>query len=528
MIRKALMGVILISFAAGAAVEARTFKIASYNVENLFDMVNNGSEYDQYIPGEYGWNEKILRIKVDHLVRVISDLNADVIALQEVESSRALKRLQRALKAKGAHYPHQTIARAKPSTVKCAVLSKFPITGTDEIFVNKGARTILKVTLSVDTHPFILFINHWKSKNGPESRRILYAKALKAAIGALAPHTDFVVLGDFNSNYNEYLTFRDDGRSNDTHGRTGINQVLGTVLDQQPVDETMLTKHTARKLLYNLWLESEEKERWSYQFRGRKNSIDNILVPQSLYDHKGISYQDNSFARFDPSYLFKKKYIYRWQLAKNGKGRHLGRGFSDHLPIYAVFTTIPFVSETAAKVKPQTTSIANLYKADTGAVNYRLDNCAVIYKHKNNAIIKQAGGRAIYLYKSGSPLKSGKIYQLTVKRLKNYKGLREIIAIADIHKTGAIKQWQQYLLHDPAVNLERPEFQNEVIHKIEGTYQYGSLHYGDNQKICLYFGKTDRLKPPENSKVILRRVRIGYYNCPEISIEKPEQIQCLK
>jgi len=91
MIKKALTAVLLITLAAGATVYARSFKIASYNVENLFDMHNNGSEYDQYIPGEYGWNEKILRIKVANLARVISDLNADVIALQEVETSRALR-----------------------------------------------------------------------------------------------------------------------------------------------------------------------------------------------------------------------------------------------------------------------------------------------------------------------------------------------------------------------------------------------------------------------------------------------------
>jgi Skp family chaperone for outer membrane proteins len=57
MIKKTLISILLITLAASATVYARTFKIASYNVENLFDMVNNRSEYDQYIPGEYGCNE---------------------------------------------------------------------------------------------------------------------------------------------------------------------------------------------------------------------------------------------------------------------------------------------------------------------------------------------------------------------------------------------------------------------------------------------------------------------------------------
>jgi len=412
--------------------------------------------------------------------------------------------------------------------VKCAVLSKFPITDTQEIFVKKGSRTILKVTLSVEKHPFIMFVCHWKSKSGPESRRILYAGALKTAIDALDPQTDFVVLGDFNSNYNEFHTFRKDKRLNDTYGRTGINHILGTIQNNRLVDEAMLAESDAKAYLYNLWLETEESDRWSHKFFWKKGSIDNILVPQSLYDNKGISYQDNSFARFTPSYLFKKNTTYRWQLADKGKGRHLGRGFSDHLPISAIFTTRPFEADTVASTvsdKPEVTSIANLYKVKTGAVNYRLDNCAVIYKHKGSAIIKQAGGRAIFVYKTAAQLKWGKIYQLTVKRLENYKGLREITKIADVHEIADIDQWHRYLHRDFTVDLAVSEFQNEVIGRIEGIYQYGSLHYGDNKKICLYFGNKEKLRPQENSKIVLRHVRISFYNCPQIVIEKTDQIR---
>jgi len=528
MIKKTLISVILITLVVSATVYALTFKIASYNVQNLFDMHNNGSEYDQYIPGEYGWNEKILRIKVANLARVISDLNADVIALQEVETSRVLRRLQRALKAKGLHYPYQKIAGAKPSTVKCAVLSKFPIIGTQEIFVKKGSRTILNVTLSIDKQPLILFVNHWKSKRGPESRRILYAKALKAEIDALPLQTDFIILGDLNSNYNEYLTFREDAKLNDTNGRTGINHIIGTIQNKRMVDETMLTEQTAKALMYNLWLESGDRDRWSYQYGRRKDSIDNIIVPQSLYDNRGVSYQDNSFAKFDPPYLFKNNYIYRWQLADNGKGRHKGRGFSDHLPIYAMFTTRSFVSETAASpvsTQPQTTSIANLYKVNAGQVNYLLDNCAVIYKHNGNAIIKQPGGRAVFVYRSGAKLKLGKIYQLNVKRLKDYNGLREITQIAGIRLIGAIDKWRHYWLNDLTTDLNEIRLQNEVIDKIKGVYKHGFLHYGGNRKIRLHFKKNSALKLPDNVSVVLRRVRIGFYNHPQIVIEKAGQIK---
>ncbi|CAD7771821.1 MAG: hypothetical protein KIIPBIDF_00327 [Candidatus Methanoperedenaceae archaeon GB50] len=38
----------------------------------------------------------------------------------------------------------------------------------------------------------------------------------------------------------------------------------------------------------------------------------------------------------------KENTIYRWQRDKNGMGRHLGKGYSDHLPIFAYFSTEPF------------------------------------------------------------------------------------------------------------------------------------------------------------------------------------------
>ncbi|MDI6687595.1 MAG: hypothetical protein QME06_05165, partial [Desulfobacterales bacterium] len=85
-----------------------------------------------------------------------------------------------------------------------------------------------------------------------------------------------------------------------------------------------------------------DKKRWSYNFFGEKNSHDSIIVSKGLYDKNGISYTDNSFDRFTPDYLFKGKALYQWQRTDKGKGEHLGKGYSDHLPIFACFSTEPF------------------------------------------------------------------------------------------------------------------------------------------------------------------------------------------
>lgn len=533
---KPILSCTLLLLCSTTPLEAKTFKVASYNVENLFDITKDGTEYTEYIPNTgYGWNREIFEIKVANIAEVIKDLQADIVALQEVESRKALIALRNKLKVSGKDYPYWEIADSKSTAIKSAVLSKFPIVEKKEIQISgKFARSILRVTLDIDGNLLVLFINHWKSKRGPESRRVAYAKKLKQETDKLKNNADFILIGDFNSNYNEYETFKSSSRLNDTAGITGINHILQTVKGSSMVNETVLTEQTSNEYLYNLWLELKKTRRWSYNFFGDKNSLDNIILSRGFYDDKGISYVDNSFDKFDPDYLFKNNALYRWQRAKSGRGKHLGEGYSDHLPVFAVFSTDPFrfsADSTPAPALDNTTflevkekSIADLYTSRVGNVNYRLKKCAVIYKHKNNAIIKQKNGRAVFLYKAGGNLEYGKLYNLTVTVLYDFHGLREITEIRDIKQTGKTINVAPYLLGSALTNLSEPGIQNEVISEIEGIYKRGYFYYGDNLKIKLYF-KDKKLKPKNGSKVSLKHVIVGYYKHPQLVIEKTGQIR---
>lgn len=343
-IKTIIVSILLIFLYSIASIEAKTFKVVSYNVENLFDLTKDGTEYIEYVPNAgYGWNKDIVDIKVTNIAKVIKNLDADVVALQEIESKKALIFLQNKLKKFNVDYPYVEIADSKATSVKCAILSKFPIVNKEEIRVdNEFARNILKVTLDVDGNRLILFVSHWKSKQGPESQRIAYAKKLRKEIDKLKEGVDFIVAGDFNSNYNEYETFRDSSSLNDTVGTTGINHILRTIKGSEMVNEKILTEQARNEYLYNLWLEINKSRRWSYNFFGNKNSPDSIIVSKGLYNNEGISYVDNSFDKFDPDYLFKRNAVYRWQIAKSGRGKHLGEGYSDHLPVFAYFSTEPF------------------------------------------------------------------------------------------------------------------------------------------------------------------------------------------
>jgi len=61
------------------------FKVASYNVENFFDLHYDKTEYKEYIPHSKTWNKISYNNKLKNITKVIYDLDADILALQEVE-----------------------------------------------------------------------------------------------------------------------------------------------------------------------------------------------------------------------------------------------------------------------------------------------------------------------------------------------------------------------------------------------------------------------------------------------------------
>ncbi|MBA2882876.1 endonuclease/exonuclease/phosphatase family metal-dependent hydrolase [Desulfosalsimonas propionicica] len=530
--KSCILAALLICLTLPAASRAGCIKIAAYNLENLFDLKHDGTEYTGYIPGgPLGWNRDMMETKVDHLARVIHDLDADIIGLQEVESPAALETLLRHLAQKDSPYPYSAIADARDAAVRCALLSRFAIMDSSEIFAEGGSgRSILRADIDISGNRLIVFVNHWKSKSGPESRRMAGARALAEAVEKLPEKTDYVLLGDFNTNYNEHETLRRRPKLNDTGGKTGLEHVLNTRFQGAAVDERQLIINPAQGLHYNLWLELDEHRRWSARFFGRPQSPDAILLPAALYDDHGISYLDNSFDRFDPGYLFDRHRIRRWQRADQGRGRHLGRGYSDHLPVYACLQTGPFVfrPETTSPVKSlEKAEIADLYNAKAGAVRFALKNCAVIYRHGDNAVIKQPGGRAVYVYKAAADLDKGAYYDLVVIRLKRFHGNLEVTGVKKVCPRPGIAPVGSLYISDPDADFSEAKLENEVIGAYTGRYANGHFYYGNQRKIRLYFADK-ALAPQAPAQVRIRGARIGYHRSPELVIEKNTQIREVK
>lgn len=314
-------------------------KIATYNVENLFDLQKSGHEYKEYIPNTKSlWNQKNYNIKLKNISKIIKNINADIIGLQEIESLKALKDLRLNLKLQGLYYKYYKIAKYKKTSIKVAILSKIPFVYTQEIAVQSSYkyRNILEVKFKINNQYLYVLVNHWKSKAGPESMRVLSAKKLMKRVKELGINKNIIALGDFNSDYEEYILFKRKRRHNDTNGITGINDILKSKNYTKNAKDTQLILGD----FYNLWYDTAKENRYSYIYRGKKEALDNILISSSLLQKGDISYVHNSIHSFKKSYLFKGKKIYRWQMSRKRPRIHKGKGYSDHLAVIAEFTVI--------------------------------------------------------------------------------------------------------------------------------------------------------------------------------------------
>ena len=363
---------------------ATNFSVATYNVQNLFDTKKSGYEYAEYIPNQKsGWNDTMLQIKIQHIARVIKDIDADMIALQELENRDVAKRLNLALGVK--KYPYM-YSDFKNRGVDSVLFSRYPIKSHMAKNINRRFRPIHKVTVDINGYFLNLFLNHWPAFNNGNKKRIQFAKALQKMY---KKEKNYILLGDFNS---------------------------PLVVDEQGWGKAV---HIANHNNYNLWYDYPKSKRYSHVFYKNKNALDHIIIS------KNIHYQEGSFVVFKPSYLVGKyKQPKRWQISKNGKGKHLGKGYSDHWALKAYFSTKALKKPIYREVK-----IHKLLISSKTRVHFVLKDIMVTDSNKYGITIEDTNKDKIFIYKPDCKFEVGKIYTLHVKELGNYKGKKEIVLL---------------------------------------------------------------------------------------------------
>lgn len=284
--------ILILLFMISSCLFSQTIKIATYNVENLFDGQNNGNEYKDFKVGKSSWNEQSYIEKLSRIKDVILKIDADIIALQEIENESVLKKL-----TEQTPYKFIKFKTTKNAPVGLGVISKMDIIKV-EYFSIKDIKTrdILKATFKAENgRKFSIFINHFPAyKNGIEAQK----KAHNALSKALEGTSYSIALGDFNTPF-------------------GKNSILN------PIEINQKYK--------NLWREIEPKDRYSFAGYSKKRAIDHVLLSSEFMDkNSDLVYVCKSF------YVFKDGLVDEKGYSKMQNDNSL---YSDHLPLVFEIST---------------------------------------------------------------------------------------------------------------------------------------------------------------------------------------------
>ena len=328
-----LLGVYLSAHSQSRKTGSNIFRAAFYNVENLFDTIDDPLKDDaEFTPaGRIPWTTDRYLLKLDHLSQVIAALSDPnppaIIGLCEVENRKVLEELVASPEI--LPYQYQVIhlespdergidnamlydpKQFRPIVIKAIQVDLSTTNGdfTRDILYVKG----LAVKSRGDT--LHLFINHWPSRSEgreiSEPKRMLAATSLKNATDSLIKNPEkplIVILGDFN----------------DEPSDKSLSEVLGALA---PADQKEPGK--LYNLAYKPYLEGQGTLYWKDW-----DLFDQFIVSGTFYERKkGLTCRDDRQGIFNPDWLMYKDNEGKMRPNRTAAKDYYG-GYSDHLPVY--------------------------------------------------------------------------------------------------------------------------------------------------------------------------------------------------
>jgi endonuclease/exonuclease/phosphatase family metal-dependent hydrolase len=316
--------------------------LMSYNVENLFDDVKNGTEYREFNPDRGAWNTDLFKARIDSIGEVVRKTvpgGADVLLFQEIENENALRALvDDGLRGMG--YAWEVFVPKRGLSANVAMVSRLPVTNVRAHAVGPWKRStpirdIVEAEIEVGGHVLYVFNDHWKSKIGgvrvTEPSRVESCFVLARRVREIlrqSPSADILVAGDFNENVDEYA-------------RTGGKYQTAFLPDRGPAPAMFASRSIFlssdalrvgvsgdRLILYEPWFEVKASRRGSYFYQGDWLTVDHILLSPGLLDPRGFTYRRGSFGPVKLDFL-----LLPGGAPKRWTGKKGPRGYSDHLPL---------------------------------------------------------------------------------------------------------------------------------------------------------------------------------------------------
>ncbi|MFD2247636.1 endonuclease/exonuclease/phosphatase family protein [Pontibacter ruber] len=307
----------------------KTYTVAFYNVDNLFDPANDPKTADDdFTPqGEMKWDKKRYDNKLKHIKAVIESMGEKggpaILGLAEVESRQVVQDIVNTASLRNKTYgiihydspDRQGLDVAllyRPKIFKPTAQRSIPIDFPGDF----RSRDILQVSGLLEGEPVTILVTHWPASNGNpklnESRRRAAAAALRKQIDAVQKadkQARILVMGDFE----------DEPRS------ANIEQVLKATGRPNPyyADE-----------LYNAFYLSYIQGLGSYFQRGDFRMPDQIMLSKSWIDGKGLQYVRGSATIHDPEFSKFTLGKYKDTPRRTYANTLYLDGYSDHFPVY--------------------------------------------------------------------------------------------------------------------------------------------------------------------------------------------------
>jgi predicted extracellular nuclease len=300
------------------------FDLMSYNVENLFDTIDDPNKVDEdFTPnGKLQWNTAKYYEHLNHTVDAITNKGTNfpaIVGLIEVENGTVLNDLVNTSFLKGKGY--QVVLYEGPDergidvamiydSKRVSIVGSRPIPVVLESVSDPNTRDILKVSVKVGSEDYHLFVNHWPSRRGgqdeSEMHRIRAASVLRKEVDQILSvnaKANIICMGDFN----------------DFPSNKSVHDVLQAGVSNE------------HSVLFNMMSDFEALKKGTHFYKGEWSPLDQFIVSYGMFDNKCVSANSFEVVSYDFLYYTSKdgvKSPARAYVGDSYKG-----GYSDHLPI---------------------------------------------------------------------------------------------------------------------------------------------------------------------------------------------------
>jgi len=333
--------VLLLTF-AGQAQKRGQYKIrtiAFYNVENLFDIVNDSLIFDddRTPNGKDRWTLERYKKKITQTSKVISEIgkditrtSPDILGLCEVENRQVVEDLANHPHLRDKDYGIVHFDSPDERGIDVALLYKraafLPISFKSYrllLFNDEDKRDYTRDQLVVggllDDEKIYLIVNHWPSRSGGEARsrpkRLAAAKLNKKIIDSILkidPSSKIISMGDLNDNPTD----------------DSLKKILKTTGEQKDLEN---------HALFNPMEGLFKKGAGSLAYRDKWSLFDQFFFTSNLAKSTRTSYSYWKAGIYNPPYLITQNGKYKGYPYRTYAGGNYTGGYSDHFPVYLYF-----------------------------------------------------------------------------------------------------------------------------------------------------------------------------------------------